>query len=39
MKHVKLYTPRGHNMSAGIVCFDVEGMTPEAVVAKLLTKR
>jgi isopenicillin-N epimerase len=39
MKHVKLYTPRGHNMSAGIVCFDVEGMKPEAVVAKLLTKK
>ncbi len=39
MKHVKLYTPMGSKMSAGIICFDVEGMRPEAVVAKLLEKK
>lgn len=39
MKHVKLHTPRDRNLSAGIICFDVDGMKPAAVVAKLLEKR
>src|SRR5262249_4888739 len=38
MKHIKLYTPRGTDLSAGIVCFDVNGMKPEEVVQKLLDK-
>lgn len=37
MKHVKLYTPIDENLSAGIICFDIEGLTPKAVVAKLRT--
>jgi isopenicillin-N epimerase len=36
---VKLYTPRGNNLSAGLVCFDVEGMKSEEVVKRLLEKR
>ena len=39
MKNVKLYTPRGSKLSAGLICFDVEGMKPAAVVQKLLEKR
>jgi len=39
MPHVDLYTPRGSDLSAGIVCFDVKGMRPEAVVEKLLEKK
>ncbi|HXG67080.1 MAG TPA: aminotransferase class V-fold PLP-dependent enzyme [Blastocatellia bacterium] len=39
MRHVKLYTPRGKRLSAGIICFDVEGMKPEEVVARLLARR
>jgi len=39
MKNVKLYTPRGNRLSAGLICFDVDGMKPEAVVKKLLEKR
>jgi selenocysteine lyase/cysteine desulfurase len=35
MSHVKLYTPRDEKLSAGIVCFDVEGMTPREVVRRL----
>lgn len=37
MKHVKLYTPIDENLSAAIICFDVEGLMPKAVVAKLRT--
>jgi isopenicillin-N epimerase len=39
MKHVKLHTPRDRNLSAGVICFDVDGMKPAAVVQKLLEKR
>jgi selenocysteine lyase/cysteine desulfurase len=39
MGHVKLYTPLGNRLSAGIVCFDVEGMKPEDVVKRLLERR
>lgn len=35
MQHVKLYTPLDDELSAAIVCFDVEGLTPKAIVAKL----
>lgn len=35
MSHVKLYTPRDEKLSAGIVCFDVEGMSPREVVRRL----
>jgi isopenicillin-N epimerase len=36
MRHVKLYTPRGSTLSAGLICFDVNGMQPQAVVKRLL---
>ena len=39
MRHVKLHTPRGSKLSAGLVCFDVEGMKPEEVVERLLARR
>jgi selenocysteine lyase/cysteine desulfurase len=39
MKHVTLYTPRSTKLSSGLVCFDVQGMKPEEVVAKLLQKK
>ncbi len=32
MPHVALHTPRGDDLSAGIVCFDVEGRSPASVV-------
>jgi isopenicillin-N epimerase len=37
-KRVKLYTPRSSELSAGIVCFDVDGLQPNEVVKKLLAK-
>jgi selenocysteine lyase/cysteine desulfurase len=39
MSKVKLHTPRDAKLSAGINCFEVEGMKPEDVVAKLLEKK
>jgi isopenicillin-N epimerase len=39
MPHVQLYTPRDENLSAGMVCFDVKGMTPEQVAKRLLDQR
>jgi isopenicillin-N epimerase len=36
MRHVTLYTPRGSTLSSGLICFDVNGMQPKAVVKKLL---
>ncbi|CAN5835193.1 hypothetical protein BH18ACI4_BH18ACI4_20690 [soil metagenome] len=39
MRHVRLHTPRGNNLSAGLICFDVEGMKAEEVVARLLARR
>jgi isopenicillin-N epimerase len=39
MPNVKLYTPGADALSAGIVCFDVAGLAPDAVVAKLGQKR
>lgn len=38
MRHIKLYTPRGNKLSAGLVCFDVEGMRSEEVVKKLMAQ-
>jgi len=39
MSHVKLYTPRDENLSSGIVCFDVEGMSPRDVVSRLKDRK
>jgi selenocysteine lyase/cysteine desulfurase len=39
MKHVKLHTPVSPQLSAGINCFEVEGLKPEDVVKKLREKR
>ncbi|MDQ3252357.1 MAG: aminotransferase class V-fold PLP-dependent enzyme [Acidobacteriota bacterium] len=39
MRHVKLYTPLGNKLSAGLICFDVEGMKSEETVARLLARR
>ena len=36
MRHVKLHTPLTDDVSSGIVCFEVDGMPPKAVVAALL---
>lgn len=36
MPHVTLYTPLSENLSAGIVCFTVTGISSEEVVARLL---
>jgi len=38
MPHIKLYTPRGNKLSAGLVSFDVKGIKAEEVVKKLLAK-
>lgn len=35
MPHVTLHTPMSQDLSAGIVCFNVAGMTPRTVVEKL----
>jgi selenocysteine lyase/cysteine desulfurase len=39
MKHVRLVTPRSDALSAGIVCFDVAGLTPQQVIEKLGRKK
>jgi isopenicillin-N epimerase len=39
MPNAKIYTPKADALSAGIVCFDVAGLSPDAVVAKLGQKR
>jgi selenocysteine lyase/cysteine desulfurase len=39
MSHIKLHTPRAPELSAGINCFEVAGMTPETAVKKLLEKK
>lgn len=36
---VRLHTPMPSDLSAGIVCFDIDGMSPEQVVIALLEKR
>lgn len=35
MPHVTLQTPREPSLSAGLVCFEVAGLSPEAVVERL----
>ncbi|MBE9171168.1 aminotransferase class V-fold PLP-dependent enzyme [Pleurocapsales cyanobacterium LEGE 06147] len=35
MPHITLYTPMEENLSAGIVCFDVDGFGPRQVVDRL----
>jgi selenocysteine lyase/cysteine desulfurase len=35
MPHVTLYTPPAEQLSAGLVCFDVAGLSPRAVVERL----
>jgi len=35
MPHVRLQTPMSDNLSAGMVCFEVEGFTPEQAVERL----
>lgn len=35
MSHVKLYTPMSTELSSGLVCFDVRGRAPEAVVKQM----
>ena len=39
MTQVTVYTPRDPALSAGLVCFDVAGLSPDAVVARLLDRR
>jgi selenocysteine lyase/cysteine desulfurase len=39
MKNVRLHTPRDPELSAGICCFEVDGVEPEACVAKLLERK
>ncbi len=38
MNGITLYTPPEEELSAGIVCFDVDGRSPEAVVASLMDR-
>jgi len=38
MPHVRLRTPRTPELSSGIICFEVEGVGPEAVVERLRTR-
>ena len=38
MPHVVLYTPRARELSSGMVCFDVKGMTQNEVVGRLLER-
>jgi isopenicillin-N epimerase len=35
MRHVTLHTPRPRRLSAGLVCFEVDGWKPEAAVEQL----
>jgi selenocysteine lyase/cysteine desulfurase len=39
MSHIKLHTPPADHLSAGIVCFEVDGTTPEEVVTRLQERR
>ena len=34
MKHVTLHTPLAPELAAGIVCFEVKGLTPHQVVER-----
>lgn len=35
MRHVRLITPSSPELSAGIICFEVDGLGPEQVVERL----
>jgi selenocysteine lyase/cysteine desulfurase len=35
MPHVQLHTPISEKLSAGMVCFEIKGLTPEQTVAQL----
>jgi isopenicillin-N epimerase len=39
MRHVTLHTPRSPQLSAGLVAFEVAGLTPEVVVKRLRDRR
>ena len=39
MSHVILHTPRATSLSAGLVCFQVRGMSPDTVVSRLRSRR
>jgi selenocysteine lyase/cysteine desulfurase len=39
MPHVTLHTPMSQDLSSGIVCFEVSGMTPGQVIERLRIKR
>lgn len=39
MKGVKLYTPRDHHLSSGLICFDIEGMRPDEVPRHMLERK
>ena len=39
MSHVTLHTPRAAGLSAGLVCFEVKGMSPDTVVSRLRARR
>lgn len=39
MPHVTLHTPMSQDLSAGIVCFEVAGMTPRQVLERLRQKK
>ncbi len=36
---IKLHTPRDSSLSAGIICFEVDGLEPDEVVKRLLGRR
>jgi selenocysteine lyase/cysteine desulfurase len=38
MSHVKLYTPMSSDLSSGLVCFDVDGLSPSQVVEHMHSK-
>jgi selenocysteine lyase/cysteine desulfurase len=38
MSHVKLYTPMSTELSSGLVCFDVDSLSPEQVVEHMHSK-
>src|SRR5262249_22689782 len=39
IRAVRLHTPRAPELSAGLVCFEVDGATPDKVVERLLERR
>lgn len=39
IRRVQVHTPRDPELSAGLICFDIEGMKPTEVVEKLLAKK